>query len=177
MTSAHTTDNDATTRRRVIKHVAWSVPVIAVAAAAPAHAASGRAEIKFEFYQFNFADYDNAGRPGTLVGSLSLQNSGGPTPTTVPSIAVTLTFPATRVGSAAPVSVSGLGWTYQSNATSGGTISFVFVWTGTLAPNGSTSQLGFKVALADNSPGSITSTASASGGGGTAGPYPYTQTL
>lgn len=152
-------------RRRVAQTLGWSVPVIAVAAAAPTMAASPVGAIMFEFYDVYGTAFVGP-RPTRLYASFSIQNTGGPNPVTITSIVVTVQFPASRVAATAPTAVTGPGWAYTSMSTSGGIRSFVFTWTGSLAPNASTSALAFEVGLVDNGPGLIVSTVNAVTNGG-----------
>lgn len=154
------------TRRVLLRKAAWAVPAVAVAAAAPAVAASGGGTITFYTFETSPAGYNALGRPTRLTSILQFGNTGVP-PVTITTITLTVTFPAARVSGAAPTGITGAGWTYGTTSVSGSARSFTFTWTGSLAPYGSSSQLQFDVALGDNSPGTIASTATAKAPGGT----------
>ncbi|MFN8194812.1 MAG: hypothetical protein U0R80_11095 [Nocardioidaceae bacterium] len=118
--------------------------------------------IVFNYYNISLTNYNVSGRPTAFTGSLSVQNSGGSVQRTLTGLTVTTIFPDNRVSGAAPSSVTGTGWAYQSSSHVGATWVYTFTWTGSLAPFGSTSDLGFLLNITDNSPGSATTTATAS---------------
>jgi len=153
-------------RRSVIRAGAWTVPVVSLAVAAPALAASStRGTLKFDTFNVFGADYNNKGKPTSAQSQVQVQNvftAGGPTLT---SVTVLVTYPASRVDGTAPQSVTGSGWSFGSATQSGTTWIYSFVWVGTLAPSHSTSALSYKVPLRNNSSGNVALTASASATG------------
>lgn len=153
-------------RRSVIRAGAWTVPVVSLAVAAPALAASAtKGTLKFDTFNVFGADYNNKGKPTSAQSQVQVQNvftAGGPTLT---SVTVLVTYPASRVDGTAPQSVTGSGWSFGSATQSGTTWIYSFVWVGTLAPSHSTSALSYKVPLRNNSSGNVALTASASATG------------
>lgn len=143
--------------------------------AAP-HAAASGGTIVSQFYDVSPTAYEASGRPTALEGSMSFGNTGVPN-VTITAIQVTVTFPSSRVSGAAPTNVTGAGWAYASSSVGGGTRTFVFVWTGSLPAYGSTSQLKFTVALTNNTPGTISSTATGSASGGNSVSTTTTRTI
>ena len=153
-------------RRSVIRAGAWTVPVVSLAVAAPALAASAtKGTLKFDTFNVFGADYNNKGKPTSAQSQVQVQNvftAGGPTLT---SVTVLVTYPGSRVDGTAPQSVTGSGWSFGSATQSGTTWIYSFVWVGTLAPSHSTSALSYKVPLRNNSSGNVALTASASATG------------
>ena len=153
-------------RRSVIRAGAWTVPVVSLAVAAPALAASAtKGTLRFDTFNVFGADYNNKGKPTSAQSQVQVQNvftAGGPTLT---SVTVLVTYPASRVDGTAPQSVTGSGWSFGSATQSGTTWIYSFVWVGTLAPSHSTSALSYKVPLRNNSSGNVALTASASATG------------
>ena len=167
----HTSDAPETTsagvsRRALVRTGVWTVPVVAVAVAAPAMAHSGgTGKLKFDTFNVFGADFNGAGKATTLESQVQVQNefvTGGPTLTTV---TVTVTYPAGRVTGAAPTQLSGTGWGFVSASQSGGAWRYTFVWSGTLASSKSTSTLDYRVARTDTTPESLNLTAIAIGSG------------
>jgi hypothetical protein len=154
-------------RRALVRTGVWSVPVVAVAVAAPAMAAhsGGTGTLTFDTFSVFGADFNGAGHATTLESLVQVQNqfvTGGPTLTT---ITVTVTYPAGRVTGAAPTQVMGSGWGFASAAQTGGVWRYTFTWSGTLAPSQSTSTLDFRVARTDTTPETVNLTALAIGSG------------
>jgi hypothetical protein len=153
-------------RRTVVRTGAWSVPVLSLAVAAPALAASAaKGTLKFDTFNVFGADYNGKGKPTTAQSQVQVQNvftTGGPTLT---SVAVAVTYPGSRVDGAAPQAVTGSGWTSGSATASGSDWVYTFVWAGSLASSSSTSTLSYKVPLRNNSSGAIALTAIASATG------------
>jgi hypothetical protein len=156
----HTSDASAPTgvgRRAVVRTGVWSVPVVAVAMAAPAMAAHSGATAKLSFDTFNVfgADFNGAGKATTLESQIKVQNdfvTGGPTLTT---LSVTVTYPAGRVTGATPTHVTGSGWGFASASQSGGVWRYTFTWSGTLPTSQSTSTLDYRVARTDTTSESV----------------------
>lgn len=143
-------------RRTVVRVGAWSVPVVSLAAAAPALAASTTTgTLKFDTFNVFGADYNGAGKATTLQSQIQVQNvfvAGGPT---VSTLTVLVTYPGSRVDGSAPTHVSGSGWTFASATPSGSSWVYSFVWTGTLATSHSTSTLTYRVPLSVLSKGKV----------------------
>jgi len=167
----HTSDAPEATsagvgRRALVRTGVWTVPVVAVAVAAPAMAHSGATgKLKFDTFNVFGADFNGAGKATTLESQVQVQNefvTGGPTLTTV---TVTVTYPAGRVTGAAPTQLTGTGWGFASASQSGGAWRYTFVWSGTLASSKSTSTLDYRVARTDTTPESLNLTAIAIGSG------------
>jgi hypothetical protein len=167
----HTSDAPEATsagvgRRALVRTGVWTVPVVAVAVAAPAMAHSGgTGKLKFDTFNVFGADFNGAGKATTLESQVQVQNefvTGGPTLTTV---TVTVTYPAGRVTGAAPTQLTGTGWGFASASQSGGAWRYTFVWSGTLASSKSTSTLDYRVARTDTTPESLNLTAIAIGSG------------
>lgn len=149
-------------RRSVVRAGVWTVPVVTLATAAPAFAASNaKGELKFDTFNVFPTDF-SGGDPTKLESQIQVQNkfvSGGPT---VTSLTVLVTYPDSRTNGAAPSIVSGPGWTFGSAMKSGSNWVYSFVWTGTLAPSASTPPMDYKVPLTDSSKGEVDLTAIAS---------------
>jgi hypothetical protein len=149
-------------RRTVVRMGAWTVPVVSLAAAAPALAASAaKGKLKFDTFNVFGADYTK-GKPTSAQSQIQAENvytAGGPTLTT---LTVLVTYPGSRVTGAAAQSVSGSGWTAGSPTQSGSDWVYSFVWTGSLASSHSTSTLSYKVPLKNSSSGNLALTAVAS---------------
>ncbi len=167
----HTSDAPEATsagvgRRALVRTGVWTVPVVAVAVAAPAMAHSGgTGKLKFDTFNVFGADFNGAGKATTLESQVQVQNefvTGGPTLTTV---TVTVTYPAGRVTGAAPTQLTGTGWGFASASQSGGAWRYTFVWSGTLASSKSTSTLDYRVARTDTTSESLNLTAIAIGSG------------
>lgn len=167
----HTSDAPEATsagvgRRALVRTGVWTVPVVAVAVAAPAMAHSGgTGKLKFDTFNVFGADFNGAGKATKLESQVQVQNefvTGGPTLTTV---TVTVTYPAGRVTGAAPTQLTGTGWGFASASQSGGAWRYTFVWSGTLASSKSTSTLDYRVARTDTTPESLNLTAIAIGSG------------
>ena len=90
-------------RRSVIRAGAWTVPVVSLAVAAPALAASAtKGTLKFDTFNVFGADYNNKGKPTTVQSQVQVQNvftTGGPT---LSSVTVLVTYPGSRVDGAVP---------------------------------------------------------------------------
>jgi len=146
-------------RRAVVRTGVWTVPVVAVAVAAPAMAHSGGTG-KLTFDTFNaFGASFSGGKATTIESQVQVQNrfvQGGPTLTTV---SVTVTYPAGRVTGAAPTNVTGAGWGFASASQSGGQWRYTFTWSGTLASSQSTSTLDYQVARTSTANESVNLTA------------------
>jgi len=163
-------------RRTVVRAAAWSVPVVALALAAPAAAASGIAPVApsrptstlvFDTWQSN-AHWDGSGHRTGIDTRIQVQNTywtgsgystvGAP----VPTLSVRVRYPASSRVGAAPVAISGAGWSFTTAVADGaGSIEYVFTWSGqALAPSQSTPQLTYT--LAAEVPGQVQLTATAS---------------
>jgi hypothetical protein len=153
-------------RRSVVRAGAWTVPVVSLAVAAPALAASvTKGKLQFDTFNVFGADYNSKGKPTSAQSQVQVQNvftPGGPTLTTV---TVLVTYSGSRVSGDAPQSVTGSGWAFGSATASGTSWVYSFVWTGTLTSSHSTSTLSYKVPLKNNSSGTIALTATASATG------------
>jgi hypothetical protein len=153
-------------RRTVVRTGAWSVPVLSLALAAPALAASATTgKLAFDTFNVFGADHNSKGKPTAAQSQLQVQNAytaGGPTLT---SVVVAVTYSGSRVDGTAPQAVTGSGWTFGSASASGSNWVYTFVWAGSLATSQSTSTLSYKVPLRNNSSGTIALTAIASATG------------
>lgn len=151
-------------RRTIVRTGAWSVPVLSLAVAAPALAAStSKGKLKFDTFNVFGADYNSKGKPTSAQSQIQVQNqftAGGPTLT---SVTVLVTYPGSRVDGDAPLAVTGSGWSFGSATQSGSNWVYSFVWSGSLATSHSTSTLSYKVPLRNNSSGTIALSALASG--------------
>jgi hypothetical protein len=155
-------------RRAVVRVGVWTVPVVTMAAAAPALAAASvtaGGTLKFNSLNLYGADYNRQGKPTTAESQTSVQSlwtAGGPTLTGVTLI---VTYSGSRVDGSAPTLVSGTGWSFGSASPSGSDWLYSFTWTGSLPTSGSTSTLTWRVPLKNNSSGHMGITAHASGPG------------
>lgn len=151
-------------RRRSVIAAGWSTPVVVVAMAAPAFAASGGV-LRFTHLNGYGANYLPSGRPTTVESQLQVLNEWGATAKTLTSLTVTLAYPDTRVGGAAPTLVSGTGWAYASVAHVGSTWVYTYTFTGSVTPANPTPLLTVRVPLINNASGSfpIVGTAAAPG--------------
>jgi hypothetical protein len=151
-------------RRTVVRTGVWSVPVLSLAVAAPALAAStAKGKLKFDTFNVFGADYNNKGKPTTVQSQVQVQNvytAGGPTLT---SVVVVVTYSGSRADGSAATTVTGKGWSAGSVKASGSDWLYTFVWVGSLTTSSSTSTLSYKVPLKNNSSGNIALTAIASG--------------
>jgi hypothetical protein len=154
-------------RRTIVRAGVWTVPAVTIAAAAPAFAAAstqGTATLLLNSLNLYGADYTGAGKPTTAESQTSVQNvwqngaaNGGPTLT---SVTLRVTY-QNKVEGNAVVQPGSTGWTFVS--VSGGT--YTFLWTGTLAPGGSTPTVTWRVPLKNASSGSLSVSAFATSGG------------
>lgn len=154
-------------RRTIVRAGVWTVPVVTLAAAAPALAATSgttQGALKFDTLALYGSDYVG-GKPTTLTTLVQVENTydGGGTPVT--GLTVLVTYSNGRVDGAAPTSVSGSGWTFGSASKSGGSWIYSFVWTGSLAVYASTPQLTYTVPMKNSSSGNADITAIASAAG------------
>ncbi|MGC4112121.1 MAG: hypothetical protein QM747_17245 [Nocardioides sp.] len=143
-------------RRALVRAGVWSVPVISVAAAAPAFAATsttGTPTLQLNWLSIYGADYTGS-KAGSAESQTAVQNvwqnsavNGGPTLT---QITLTVTYQNKNDGDA-PSLVSGTGWTFGSVTGS----TYTFLWTGVLAPGGSTPTLTWRVPLKKSFNGNI----------------------
>lgn len=161
-------------RRTVVRAAAWATPVVAVAVAAPAVAASTNTPIlHFDTLNLFGADYV-AGDPTTLESQVQVQNVFAATSPTLTTVTVVVTYPDTRVSGAAPTSVTGSGWSFSSASHVGATWLYTFVYGGSVAPGASTSTLDYHVPLTSAAAGIILITGSAfASGGSTVGTASY----
>jgi hypothetical protein len=153
-------------RRTLVRAGVWTVPVVAVAVAAPALAVSGtgNAVLQLNWLSVYGADFDGKGKPTTVESQTAVQDvwqdgvpSGGPTLT---QITLVVSY-QNKVSGAAPTLVNGTGWSFASaNGTQ-----YTFVWTGSLTPGNSTPTLTWRVPLKNSSSGSISVQAYATAGG------------
>ncbi|PKH40494.1 hypothetical protein CXG46_12750 [Nocardioides alpinus] len=148
--------------------------MVAVAATAPAYAASPLgAQLTFNTANVFGADYAGS-RPKKLESNVQVQNSYYAGAPTVTSLILTVSYPKTVVGGGAATSVSGVGWSYTSVASSGTQWVYRFDWVGTAAPGGNTGTMVFRVPIVNPYPGAVpvtpSFTASASGGTALAAP-------
>lgn len=151
------------TRRLAVRGLAWSAPVLTVASAAPALAASGVHFVSLKFNYFNGYGADfSQGKPTTIESGLQVQNvwaAGVPNAT---PITVKVSYPASLVTGGAAVIMSGTGWTV-SGPTTGTTVIYTLSYSGSVPPGGSTTDVKFRVPLiVPTTPGSYTLTATAS---------------
>ncbi|OOB90231.1 hypothetical protein [Rathayibacter sp. VKM Ac-2630] len=141
------------TRRSLVRAAVWSAPVIAVALATPAAAASeaplaprtSDATLAFN----NFTSWPaqwNATGPTATVTALQIQNRywhvssvGAP----VPVLSVRVRYPASTRPGSAPTAVSGAGWSFTAAVPStDGSVDYLFTWSGSvLDPGWSTPTL------------------------------------
>ena len=100
-----------------------------------------------------------------MESQLQVLNEWGATAKTLTSLTVTLAYPDTRVGGAAPTLVSGTGWAYASVAHVGSTWVYTYTFTGSVTPANPTPLLTVRVPLINNASGSfpIVGTAAAPG--------------
>jgi hypothetical protein len=142
-------------RRAVVRAGVWTVPVVAVAAAAPAMATSGQGTAVLQLNWLGIYGSDYAGGKATTVESQTAvqdvwQNgkpNGGPTLT---QITLVVTY-QNKVDDKSPTVVNGSGWTFAS--VSGD--QYTFLWTGVLTPGGSTPMLTWRVGLKNKSSGEV----------------------
>jgi|tagenome__1003787_1003787.scaffolds.fasta_scaffold20782072_2 hypothetical protein len=157
-------------RRSVVRAGAWTLPVVSLAVAAPALAASvTKGTLTFDTFNVFGADYNNKGKPTSAQTQIQVQNVFTPGGPTLASVTVLVTYPGSRVTGSAPTAVTGNGWAFGSASASGSNWVYSFVWTGTLTTSHSTSTLSYQVPLKNNSSGNIALTAIASAAGVAAG--------
>jgi hypothetical protein len=167
----HTHHSVATTsrhldRRTVVRTGAWSVPVLALAVAAPAVAGSAdKGTLTFDTFNVYGADYNTKGKPTAAQSQVQVQNVYTPGGPTLTSVVVAVTYSGSRVDGSAPQAVTGSGWTFGSATASGSDWVYTFVWTGSLAQSRSTSTLTYNVPLRNSSSGNIALTGTASAAG------------
>lgn len=151
--------------RRSLLSTAWAVPVITVAAAAPAVAASPntvRGRLRFTYLTGFFADYDTTGRPRSIVEKFGVLNEyveGGPT---IVAVTVTLTYPASRIAAGAVPTVQGTGWSFTGSRQVGGSRLIDLTWSGSAPPGKALDEAEVTLPLADRTPGTIQVSAVAS---------------
>lgn len=117
--------------------------------------------LRLNWYGVYASNYDGSGHPTALTGGLSVQSTHSSVSRTINSVTVTASFPDSRVSGAAPDSVTGTGWSYESAAHVGSEWVYTFTWTGSLALYGSTETLQFTIPLSNNDRGRFDSTATA----------------
>ncbi len=161
-------------RRTLVRAAVWATPVVAVAVAAPAVAASATKPIlQFDTLNLFGADYVG-GNPTTLESQIEVQNVFAATSPTLTTVTVAVTYPDTRVSGAAPTSVTGAGWSFSSAAHVGSTWVYTFVYGGSVPPGASTSTVDYHVPLTSAAAGTIVITGSAfASGGSTVGTASY----
>jgi hypothetical protein len=151
-------------RRALVRAGVWTVPVVAVAAAAPAMATSGQgtASIQLNWLGIYGSDYVN-GKATTVESQTAVQNiwqqgkpNGGPTLT---QITLVVTY-QNKVNGKPPTQVSGSGWTFASVTGD----RYTFLWTGVLTPGSSTPMLTWRVGLKNKSSGEAKVSAFATAG-------------
>lgn len=152
-------------RRSVVRAGVWTVPAVALCAAAPAYAASGLGRLSFNTAGVDVLD-DGAGHKNGLRTRVQVQNdyvAGGPTLTLV---TLEVTYPDNRVSGGPPTNLTGGGWSFSGPATNaGGLWTYTFTHTGTIAMGNNTGQLTYDLPLSSNASGSfqVTFKATASG--------------
>jgi hypothetical protein len=159
-------------RRSLVRAAAWSVPVVAVALAAPSAAASepavaphtSDATLSFDTLS-SWATWGDGGVSGaeTIVQIQNCWTHGAGVGAPVRELTVVVRYPATAHLGAAPRAVSGAGWVFVTSAAdAGGSVDLVFRWAGdVLEPGHSTSQLQYSVSAHFSAPTVLTGTASA----------------
>jgi hypothetical protein len=155
------------TRRTIVRSAVWTTPAVAVATAAPALAVSSTTTPILSFDTLNLfgADYV-AGDPTTLESQVQVQNRYAATSPTLTTLTLTVSYPDSRVSGAAPMQVTGTGWSYSSAQHFGSTWVYTFVFGGSVPPGSSTHPLDFRVPLSSASAGTMTITGSAFASGG-----------
>lgn len=158
-----------TSRRAFVRSVAWTTPVIVVAAAAPAFAASGElpARLKFNGTPALYGAQYTGSRPTRLETQLAVRNDYyaqfPDVSATLTTVTVRVSYPSSIVTNASPTFVTGTGWRYTRKAVVGSMRVFTFTYTGNLTPGGADSgPLTYRVTLADRFTGPVTLTANAS---------------
>lgn len=147
-------------RRRIL---AWSTPTLLLVPAAPIHAASVKAPLKFNYLNGYGAAYNGSGKPTAVESGLSVQSVWTQNAPTLTSITVTVIYPDDRVtGGPATITAGGGAWTSAGVTHSGSSYVYTFVWTGSLAPGSSTTDLKFRVPLNTAKTGSFAISAMAS---------------
>ena len=112
-------------RRRVIQGAAWSAPVVLLATAAPAAAASG--DPAGLVIASTSAVHNTASLTVNALASFSAGPGGSRQPVT--GVTIAFSMPTARVGLLEP-STTSAGWRYLSTAVSGANTVFTFQWTG-----------------------------------------------
>ncbi|WKK72247.1 hypothetical protein Q0F99_04420 [Rathayibacter oskolensis] len=148
----------STDRRSLVRAALWSAPVVAVAFAAPAAAASATvappvtratSTLVFDTWQNN-VHWDGAGHRTGIDTRIQVQNrywTGTGDLTTVgapvPTLSVRVRYPASARVGARPVALAGDGWSWTAaTADARGAVEYVFTWSGAaLAPSRSTPEL------------------------------------
>jgi hypothetical protein len=149
------------TRRSLVRAAVWSAPVVAVALASPAAAASevppaplpdqrtSDATLSFDTFVSWSAQWVGS-TPTATVTQVQIQNQywhassvGAP----VPVLSVRVCYPAAAHAGAAPTAVSGSGWRFVAAVPlADGSVDYVFTWSGpALEPGHSTPQLEYVV--------------------------------
>lgn len=150
-------------RRSVVKGAAWTAPVIVVASAAPAMAASGPAAVT--------TTVATAQSGSNLDVSLSFVNANMGATSNPTTLAVRFSPTAGTVDPAAPINIvtTGAAWSYVSSTVVGTVVTFNFTSTGipgATTPTGtSTCTLAFKIKVnGGTSAGAINVTANTASG-------------
>jgi len=114
-------------RRRVVQGVAWSVPAVLIATAAPAAAASpavqGRIALTGSSAAMNTANF-------FVTTNVNYLGDGSPHPDyPVSGITIEVAIPTNRVVAGSP-GVAALDWSYVGSIASGGITRYTFQWNG-----------------------------------------------
>ena len=124
-------------RRRVVQGVAWSVPAVLIATAAPAAAASLPGNLVLASVG---ANQDTSRLQVSMT--VSYMGDGAPRPDyPVTGITAKITVPTARIITPASATTTSPGWTLLTSGASGANTVFTFGYTGSLSASGSTTQL------------------------------------
>ncbi|KQQ05471.1 MULTISPECIES: hypothetical protein [unclassified Rathayibacter] len=174
--SAVPSGTPSTDRRSIVRAALWSAPVIAIAFATPAAAASAAptspatratSTIVFDTWQNN-AHWDGSGHRTGLDTRIQVQNrywtgsDFAAVSAPVTTLSVRVRYPASARVGARPVALAGDGWSWTAaTADLKGAVEYVFTWSGgALAASRSTPELTYT--LNADVPGQVQLSASAS---------------
>lgn len=138
-------DSDVS-RRTLLKAGAWSVPVVALAVAAPAKAASGEEAIvdAYTFSQSGVETFYDGAKGGNVVTAFNGSATFSVTwdsPVSVNSATLMISVPAAGIDLQKSPTFSGTGWTYAGQSSSGGTVVYTFVFGGEVPKSGTSPTL------------------------------------
>lgn len=112
--TVETSSTDGVSRRSMIKGVAWSTPVIAVAVAAPFAAASAKAELVFDTWGSNWK-WDNAGNRIGIIVRIQIQNRWIQSGVSAVGVNTTVEFPEGLLPEGAVPVLTGAGWSFTGS--------------------------------------------------------------